>query len=401
MSRTVVITGMGCVSGLGIGVEENWKRLRDGKGAIGAFDEGGMKGVAAKVDFGTASFLPPSERLHRLGRIDPLSVYALAAANEALEQSGLAGDPVLGERTAIVVGSGSGGNLTIDTAYERLFAKGLPKVHPQTIPSSMLTAPAAHISMMWDVRGPAFSLSSACASSAHALGEAMHMIRSGRADVVIAGGTEACISLGSWTAWHSLGVMAADSCRPFSRDRQGLVLGDGAAMLVLESEDHARARGVRRLGILAGYGSGSDAAHMTAPDVDGMTAAIRRAHADAGTATDVPALISAHGTGTRLNDATEAKALRAVYGTDLDRHCVIATKSAHGHMIGAGGAMEFVVGMKALCEGIAPPVLNYIGSDPDCALPLAQPGQGFVGDMLVSNSFAFGGLNAVLIGTRA
>lgn len=382
-------------------MEENWQRLRDGSGAIRAIDEGGVKGVAAKVDCDQATLLPPGDKLRRLGRLDPLSIYALAAANEALAQAGLAGDPVLAERTAILMGSGSGGNATIDTAYERLFAKGQAKVHPQTIPSSMLTAPAAHISMLLGVHGPALSVSSACASSAHALGEAMHMIRSGRSDVVIAGGTEACISQGSWTAWQSLGVMATDTCRPFSRDRQGLVLGDGAAVLVLESEDHARARGATLLGRLAGYGASSDAAHMTAPDVEGMTTAIRRAHEDAGLAADGPVLISAHGTGTRLNDAAEAAALRTFYGDRLESHCVIATKSAHGHMIGAGGAMEFLAGMKALYEGIAPPVLNYIGSDPECDVPLALSGRSFDADVLVSNSFAFGGLNAALIGTRA
>lgn len=401
MSHAVVITGMGCVSGLGMGVEQTWQRLRDGDGAIRAMDEGGMTGAAAPVERGEAIFLEPGDRLHRLGRLDPLSRYALAATNEAVAQAGLASHPVLAERTAILMGSGSGGNATIDTAYERLFAKGQTKVHPQTIPSSMLTAPAAHISMFLGTHGPAFSLSSACASSAHALGEAMHMIRSGRVDVAIAGGTEACISLGSWTAWKSLGVLAPDTCRPFSKDRQGLVLGDGASVLVLESEDHARGRGARILGRLAGYGASSDATHMTAPDVDGMMAAMGRAHADAGIGRDVPALISAHGTGTRLNDAAESAALQRMYGASLDRHCVIATKSAHGHMIGAGGAMEFLAGMRALAEEMAPPVLNHLGHDPECDVPLARPGQAFRADVLVSNSFAFGGLNAVLIGSRA
>ena len=228
----------------------------------------------------------------------------------------------------------------------------------------------------------------------------MYMIRAGRVDVAIVGGAEACLNRGSWTGWQSLGVLAPDTCRPFSRDRQGMVLGEGAAMLVLESEDHAQARGATVLGRLAGYGASSDAGQMTAPDAAGMAAALRAAHQDAGVALDGPLLVSAHGTGTTLNDVTEAAALRAIYGDWLDRHCVIATKSAHGHMIGAGGAMEFLLGMKALHDGFAPPTLGHLGPDPECEVPLAIGGQDFIGDALVSNSFAFGGLNAVLIGTR-
>ena len=336
-----------------------------------------------------------------LGRLDPLSLFTVVATGEALGQAGLIGSPSLDRRTAVIVGCGSGGNATIDKAYQRLFGQGQSKVHPQTIPSSMIAAPSAHVAMLHGIHGPAFTISSACASSAHALGEAMHMIRAGRVDVAVVGGAEACLNRGSWTGWQSLGVLAPDSCRPFSMDRQGMVLGEGAAMLVLESEDHARARRAKPLGRLAGYGASSDAGQMTAPDADSMAAALRSAHDDAGVALDGPLLVSAHGTGTVLNDKTETAALRAVYGDWLDRHRVIATKSAHGHMIGAAGAMEFVLGMRALNEGFAPPILNYLGADPDCDLPLAVEGRAFVADALVSSSFAFGGLNAVLIGTRA
>ena len=409
MNQPVLIIGMGCVSGLGNGVDANWRRLREGTGAIRPISTGAMTGVAAPIDCAVDLRWPEPDRLRRLGRLDPLSLYALVAAGEAVEQAGLAGHAVLANRTAILIGSGSGGNATIDTAYERLFARGQAKVHPQTIPSSMIAAPAAHISMAMGIHGPAFTLSSACASSAHAIGEAMHMIRSGRVDVAIAGGSEACLALGSWTAWNSLGVLAPDTCRPFSLGRKGMVLGEGAAMIVLESERHARARGAPVLGVLRGYGASSDAAHMTAPDPEGMLAAIRMAHEDSGIAPDGsaqgagpgPVLISTHGTGTSLNDSAEAVALHAAYGASLAGHCVIATKSAHGHMIGAGGAMELVAGIKALHDRAAPPVLGYLGPDPACDLPLALAPGKFDGDVLVSNSFAFGGMNAVLIATRA
>lgn len=405
MPSRVLVTGMGCVSGLGRGTAINWQRTREGDGAIRPMDRAGATAVAAWADEvadDTIRFagIGP-ERLHRLGKLDPLSAFAIEAAWEAVADAGLCAHPSLAHRTAIVLGCGSGGNATIETAYERLFARNQAKVHPQTIPSSMITAPAAHLSMLLGVHGPAFTLSSACASSAHALGEAMHMIRSGRVDVAIAGGAEACLTLGSLTGWRSLGVLAPDTCRPFSRDRRGMVLGEGAAVLVLESEEHALARGATVYGELAGYGQSSDAAHITAPDVDGIAAAIRAAHLDAGVALDTPALISAHGTGTALNDAAETAAMHQVYGAALPRHRVIATKSAHGHMIGATGAVEFVLGLMALSEGIAPPVLHHLGPDPECDLPLALERQAFEADVLISNSFAFGGLNAVLVGRRA
>lgn len=410
MTCKVVITGMGCISGLGRGVEESWARIVRGEGAIRDIDREHvsdkpawhMHGRAAWID-GEELSIPsaPDRDLPKLGRLDPLSAYAVTAAIEAVAQAGLFDHPVLRQRTAILLGCGSAGNATIDTAYQRLFADAQARVHPQTIPTSMISAPASHIAMMLGVHGPAFVLSSACASSAHALGEALHMVRSGRTDVAIAGGTEACLSLGSWVAWQSLGVMAPDTCRPFSRERKGMVLGEGAAVLVLESEAHARARGAPILGELAGYGASSDAAHMTAPDQAGIEMAIRAAHDDAGLAVSHPALISSHGTGTALNDATEAAAIRSVYGATLPDHLVIATKSAHGHLVGATAALEFLIGMKALAAGIAPPILNHLGHDPDCAIPLALHPTPIDSNVLVSNSFAFGGLNAVLIGKTA
>jgi nodulation protein E len=410
MRRRVVITGMGCVSGLGAGLEANWRAVREGRGAIRPLDrEGplareGISGVAAWIDERDGADVTDDLACRQMGRLDPLSRHALMAASEAVGQAGLVNHPVLAERTAVLLGCGSGGNATIDEAYERLYRRGSAKVHPQTIPSSMICAPAAHVAMALGIHGPAFVLASACASSAHALGEAMHMIRAGRIDVAIAGGAEACLTPGSWTAWSALGVFAPDSCRPFSAGRAGMVLGEGAGVLVLEERRHAEARGATILGELLGYGASCDATHITAPDAAGIGRAIRAAHADAGVDLSAPALISAHGTGTALNDAAEAAALHAVYGEGLSAHAVIATKSAHGHMIGATGAMEFILGMVALRNRTAPPILNHLGPDPDCDLPLVLENMLEAGaleqEVLVSNSFAFGGLNAVLIGVR-
>ncbi|WP_313439054.1 beta-ketoacyl-[acyl-carrier-protein] synthase family protein [Novosphingobium sp.] len=409
MSRKVVLTGFGCVSGLGIGIAETWRNVAQGKGAIRPLrrepppehPNRRIDGPAAWVDAEACRAALGAADLRPMGQLDPLSLHALTAGLEAVETAGLRSHASLAHRTAILVGCGSGGNATVDLAFERLYARDMARVHPQTIPASMISAPASHLAMLLGCHGPTFVISSACASSAHALGEAMHMIRSGRVEVALAGGSEACLTLGSWVAWNSVGVMADDTCRPFSRDRKGMVLGEGAAMVVLESEEHARTRGAKILGELAGYGSSSDAAEMTAPDLRGIEAAIRMAHEDAGIAPNESALISTHGTGTRLNDVVEAAALKAVYGSALRDHTVIATKSAHGHLIGATAAMEFVIGMEALARGVAPPVLNHLGPDPECDLPLALQPRPIDHRVLVSNSFAFGGLNAVLVGRIA
>jgi nodulation protein E len=402
--RRVVVTGLGCISGLGQGVAPTWQRAIDGDGAIRMIDRENanapharMVGPAAPID--QLSMVSAEARFgaRALAALDPLSTYAAIAALEAIDAAMLFGDPILQQGAAILIGAGSGGNATFDAAFQRLYARSLLKVHPQTIPMAMTSAPASQVAMLFSMRGPAFVVSSACASSAHAIGEAMWMIRSGRVDVAVAGGSEACLTPGSWIGWKSLGVMASETCRPFSADRDGLVLGEGAAILVLEERNRALARGAYIHGEVIGYAATADAAHITAPDQTGIEATIRAAHRDAELGTDVPVLISSHGTGTELNDRTEAAAIRAVYAGGLNRSHVIATKSAHGHLIGGSGALEFLLGLIALQKGRAPPVLGYRRDDPDCALPLAFGVTPIVQRHLVSNSFAFGGLNAVLI----
>ncbi len=409
MSHRVVVTGMGAVSGLGVGLDANWRRAVAGDGAIRPIErhvwkgepDFVMTGVAAWLDEATVDTAMPARDLRRIGRPDLFSKFALIAADEAVVQAGISDHPSLAHRTAVLIGCGSNGNATLDRAYERLYAHRNPRVHPQTIPSSMISAPASHIAMMLGIHGPTFVIASACASSTHALGEAMHMIRSGRVDVAIAGGTEACLTIGPWNAWKSMSVLAPDTCRPFSTERKGMVLGEGAAMVVLESEEHARARGATILGELAGYGTTSDAAQITAPEQATIEVAIAAALADAKVGPAESLLISAHGTGTPLNDRCEAASLHAVLQAQMNRTTVIATKSIHGHLIGASGALQFILGLKALAEGTAPPVLNYLGQDAECMLPLALEPTPIDCDVLVSNSFAFGGLNSVLVARRA
>ncbi len=404
----VVVTGLGCVSGLGQGVRLSWDRLARGEGAIAPFTRSygehpalSFQGPAAAMGALDLSGLEALFGARALSNLDPLSLFAATAAHEALEDAGLLGHPSLETRTAILFGAGSGGNATFEESFSRIYDRKLGSVHPLTIPKSMLSAPAAQMSMMFGVRGLTLSLSSACASSAHAIGEAMHMIRAGRCDVALAGGGEACLTLGSWLGWAALRTLANDTCRPFSAGRKGLVLGEGAAMLVLESEAHARARGAAIHAEMAGVGTSSDAHHLTAPHADGAAAALRAAHADAGLPLDTPALISSHGTGTALNDRSETQAMRAVYGSAMQGKTVIATKSAHGHLVGGGGALEFIMGILAVQHQLAPPVLNWLGPDPDCDVPLALTPTPLACDALVSNSFAFGGLNAVLVARRA
>jgi nodulation protein E len=404
----VAITGLGCVSGLGQGVAASMARLGAGEGAIRPLvrpfrddPRFTIDGAAAAIETLDGAALEARAGRRVLSQMDPVSAFAAVASHEALADAGLLDAPDLLADAAIVYGSASGGNQTIEEAYARVFLKFASSIHPLSIPKYMGSASVSQLSMLFGIKGLAFATSSACASSAHAIGEAMHMIRAGRARIVLAGGSDASISFGSWLGWKALQAMSPVTCRPFSAGRDGMILGEGAASLVLEDMDHARARGATIYAELAGAGASSDAFHLTQPDGAGAVRAIAAAHADAGLPLDAPALISTHGTGTPLNDKMEAEAIGEVYGAALERHRVIATKSAHGHLLGGAGAIEFLIGVLALREGWAPPVLNYLGPDPDCDLPLVLGAvQPFDAEALVSNSFAFGGLNSVLIARR-
>lgn len=409
MSARVAITGMGCVSGLGQGLAATWAGLTDGVGGVRTlsrrFDGDPrflVEGPAAFIEALDGAAVEARAGRKILGQLDPNAAYALVATHEALENAGLLDAPSLLADASVLYGAASGGNTTTEQGYGRLFLKGQAGVHPLTIPKMMSSGAVSQISMIYGVRGMVFAVASACASSAHAIGEAMHLVRAGRAKVVIAGGADASLTYGSWAAWKSVRAMAPDACRPFSAGRQGMVLGEGAATVVVEDLDHARARGATIYAELIGAGASSDAFDLTQPDGAGALKAMAQAYDDAGIGRDQPCLISAHGTGTPLNDKTEAKALQELFGQDLSRHTVIATKSAHGHLLGAGGAIEFIAGLLALKAGVAPPILNYRGPDPDCELPLALGEPQPIGcEVLASNAFAFGGLNSVLIARRA
>ena len=395
---------MGAVTPLGLTASASWTAMREGHLAIGPIAtlprEQLRFGIAAQVhDFDPLAHFDAK----RLILLDRVSQFALVAAREAIAQSGIdfAAD-ALGENTAVIIGTGVGGEQTNDEASRRLYGENNPRLHPLTIVRRMANAPASHISVEHGLTGPAFAISSACASANHALAQALHMVRHGVADAAVAGGTEACITLGVVKAWEAMRVMADDTCRPFCRQRRGMVLGEGAGVFVLETLDHAQRRGATILAEFAGAGMSADAGDIVFPSEAGAAKAIRRALADGGLDPGDIDYINAHGTGTPGNDPTESRAIRGVFGAHADALAVSSTKSMHAHALGAAGAIELVAVIGALRDGVVPPTMNFLDADPECDLdyvPNAAREKSV--RAALSNSFAFGGLNAVLALGRA
>ena len=402
--RRVAITGQGAVTPLGLNATDTWDALAAGRCAIAPLQLGPRESLRA-VNAAEVRDFDPLQHFDekRLVLLDRVSQFALVAAREAIAHAGLEFRASgLGARAGCIIGTGAGGELTNDAASRRLYAEGNPRLHPLTIVRAMYNAPASQISMEFGLTGPAFAVSSACASSNHALAQALGTIRAGQADIMLAGGTEASLSLRSLRAWEAMRVLSDDTCRPFCKQRRGLVLGEGAAVFVLEEYEHARARGASILAEFAGAGMSADAGDIVFPKVEGAASAMRNALADAGLAPRDIGYINAHGTGTPANDPTETQAIHAVFGDHAHRLAVSSTKSMHGHALGAAGALELVAVIGALRAGVIPPTVNFIDPDPACDLdyvPNTARQQHI--DAALSNSFAFGGLNAVLALKRA
>ena len=394
----VVVTGCGVISPLGADTRTYWTGLIEGRSGIGQPTLVAPELLAREVVAEVKNYDPLKYFEERqLAPLDRCSQFAVIAAREAVAQSGLKFDDALSERTATIVGTGIGGSTTLDEAYKRLYRENATRVYPLTVPKLMPNAPASQVTMHIGLRGPSFGVVSACSSATHAIGLAYQMLRSGIADVAVTGGTEACINLGTLKGWEALRVQATDTCRPFSRDRKGLVIGEGAAMVVMETLASAQARGAEIIGEVVGFGMSADARDLTNPDVGGMGRAMKGCLADAGLNPGDVQYINAHGTGTLANDSTETLALKAVFGDDAKRIPVSSTKSAVGHALGAAGALEFVAALYAVREDVAPPTLNYLGPDPACDLDyVPNTARRMKIDVAMSNSFAFGGLNAVL-----
>jgi nodulation protein E len=406
--RRIVVTGLGAICALGHTAGETWTAAREGRGAIArhAFDPGphGPEGhvtPAALVEGDVVGALEAALGRRVGASLDPFALFALKASHEALDQAGLIGAPALERRTAVVFGHGFGGLHTLEASYERFYGQKAPRFHPLSVPKVMVSAAVSAAAMEFRIKGPVFAVSSACSSSGHAIAQGAAMIASGQADIALAGGSEAIATPGCLRGWEGLHAMTATTCRPFSSGRDGMAIGEGGGALVLEGLDHARARGAAILGELTGVGLSSDAFHWTQPSLDGAVAAMTTACEQAGVTAAGQILISAHGTGTPLNDANEATAIHAVFGARAKAHPVIATKSAHGHLIGAATAVQGVIALMALAERRAPPILNWLGPDPACDLDLvlgeARP---IEAEVLLLNAFAFGGLNTSLVFRR-
>jgi len=399
----VVVTGLGAVTPLGHTVASYWENLKAGVSGLGPVtltptpEELTQKIVAEVKAFDPLKYFP--ER--RLSTLDRVSQFAVVAAREAIAQADITFDMPLSVRTATIVGTGVGGQTTHDDSFRRIYVEKRTRVFPLTIPKLMVNAPASQISMACGLRGPAFAVASACASATHAIGIAFHMVRSGAVDCAVTGGTEACITFGTLRGWEAMRVMSPDVCRPFSRDRMGLILGEGAAMLVLEPLQRAQARGAEILGEIVGFGMSADAADLTAPDQGGMVRAIQAALDDARLEPGDVQYVNAHGTGTMANDETETKALHEAFGPHAGKLAISSTKSMVGHALGAAGALELVATLLAMRESIVPPTIGYLGPDPACDLDyVPNRAREMQIDAAVSNSFAFGGLNAVLAAKR-
>jgi nodulation protein E len=398
MNRRVAVTGLGCICSLASNVEDFGQALAAGASGIGKLTIVPTERISCKIaaevpGYDQDQWFTPQEAQ----RLDRFAQFGVIAGRQAMQNAGFMPSREQGLRSAIIMGSGIGGLSTLDLGFQRLYVQGLNKVYPLSVPKLMLNAGVSALSMQFGILGPCFAVSSACSSANHAISQAFAMVRGGQVDLALTGGSEACLTFGTMKAWEALRVLASDTCRPFSRGRQGIVLGEGGGALVLEPLDKALARGATIHAELVGCGMSSDAADLTLPDPDGATRAMQAALRDAGLAPEQVDYINAHGTGTQANDASETLAIHRVFGGHARRLAVSSTKSMHGHALGAAGALEAVAVIHALKTQRVPPTINYIEPDPDCDLDyVPNQARSMSMDVALSNSFAFGGLNAVV-----
>jgi nodulation protein E len=402
MAHRVVVTGWGVLSSIGHDANTYWQNLAQGVSGIAPAKTIPTELLAQNIVAEIKDY-DPLKHFDERGAtpMDRVAQFGVVAAREAIAHSGLKFDGGLSEQTACIIGCGVGGQSTQDENYKRLYGDKAKRLHPLTIPKLMVNAPASQISMCCGLRGPAFVVASACASATHAIGLAFHMVRAGSVPVAVTGGAEACIAFGTMKGWEALRVLAPDTCRPFSRDRKGLVIGEGAAVIVIESLDHAQKRSANILGEIVGFGMSADAGDLLSPDAGGMLRAINGALGDGGLAASDVQYVNAHGTGTAANDETETKALKSAFGAHAGKLVMSSNKSMIGHALGAAGALELVATLMTIKDGVVPPTINYLGPDPTCDIDcVPNEARRMKVDAALSNSFAFGGLNAVLAAKR-
>ena len=401
--KRVVITGAGTINALGHSVPETLEAMREGRCGIGPLEFRDVERLAITIG-GQVRGFGAEGRFNRqqMSLYDRFTQFTLTAAREAIDQSGLEFSGALADRSGVVLGTAGGGVSTWDDNYRAVYEEGKNRVHPFVVPKLMNNAAASHVSMEWNLRGPSFTVSTACASSNHAMAQAFEMVRSGMAPVMITGGSESMLCFGGVKAWEGLRVMSKDACRPFSANRNGMVQGEGAGVFVFEEYEHARARGAEILSEVLGYAMTSDAADIVMPSKQGAARAITGALRDGRIDPTRVGYINAHGTGTAANDKTECAAVADAFGPHADALMMSSTKSMHGHLIGGTGAVELLACIMALRDGVIAPTIGYEEPDPECALDVVpNEAREAKVDVALSNAFAFGGLNAVLALGRA
>lgn len=396
--KRVVITGAGTINALGASVPETLEAMREGRCGIGELEFRDVDRLAIRIG-GQIRDYDPDAHFNRQQQAlyDRFTQFTLLAAKEAIDQSGLEFTGQLAAEAGVVLGTSGGGMTTLDENYRSVYEDGKNRVHPFVVPKLMNNAAASHVSMEWNLKGPSFTVATACASSNHAMGQAFWMIRMGASRAMVTGGSESMLCFGGVKAWEGLRVMSKDACRPFSLGRTGMVQGEGAAVFVFEEYQHAKARGAEILAEVIGFSMTSDAADIVMPSKQGAARAISGALKDAGIAPEEVGYVNAHGTGTAANDKTECAAVADAFGPHADRLMISSTKSMHGHLIGGTGAVELLACIMALRDGVVAPTIGYEEPDPECALDVVpNVARDAEVDVALSNAFAFGGLNAVL-----
>ena len=396
--KRVVITGAGTINALGHSVPATLAAMKEGVCGIGLLDFRDVDRLSIQIG-GQVHGFEAEGRYNRqqISLYDRFTQFTLAAAKEAIEQSGLIFHGELAATSGVVLGTAGGGVSTWDDNYRAVYEEGKNRVHPFVVPKLMNNAAASHVSMEWNLKGPSFTVSTACASSNHAMAQAFSMVRSGMAPAMVTGGSESMLCFGGVKAWEGLRVMSRDACRPFSANRNGMVQGEGAGVFVFEEYEHASKRGADILCEVAGFAMSSDASDIVMPSKAGAARAMIGALRDARINRDEVGYINAHGTGTAANDKTECAAVADVFGPHADRLMMSSTKSMHGHLIGGTGAVELLACIMALRDGVIAPTIGYQEPDPECALDVVpNEAREATVKVAISNAFAFGGMNAVL-----
>ncbi len=394
----VVITGAGTINPLGTDLASTFAAMQEGRCGIGPLEIADSDRLSIQIG-GQIKGYDEADYFNRqqIALYDRFTQFTLLAAREAIGQSGLSFSGALADHSGVVLGTSGGGLNTQDENYRAVYEEGKNRVHPFIVPKLMNNAAASHVSIEWNLRGPSFTVATACASSNHAMGQAFNMVRCGMAKVMVTGGSEAMLCFGGIKAWEGLRVMSKDACRPFSATRNGMVQGEGAGVFVFEDLDHAKARGADILCEIVGFAMSSDASDIVTPSKQGAARAIDGALKDARLAKEDVKYINAHGTGTAANDKTECAAVADVFGAHADNLMMSSTKSMHGHLIGGTGAVELLACIMALRDGIVAPTIGYEEPDPECAIDVVpNVARDAQVDVALSNAFAFGGLNAVL-----